>query len=166
MKTIVFMSLFCISLTANCAAVKASLPKESVEWPPYSQQLQDGPRSGYYPHTDAYVTTMAAPQFLRKGMYFFSIPTIWYEKHDGSVLMDEGFLLKKAKNQFVNGRVCDAVALGIDMKPGNYGWICESDMIDSDKYYFRKDDPVLTGSKVKKGSDNDQPSNAEKSIIG
>lgn len=134
---------FCLSASA---ATKAD---EGIEWPPYSDALTSGPRAGFFPHTDKYVTLLGAPQFLKKGMFYFSIPQIWYEKQDGSTLMEEGKLLKRAKDKFVGGRVCDAVALGVDLREGNYSWQCVDEMIGTDKFYFRKDDPVLTGAKIK-----------------
>lgn len=147
LKAVCF-GLFVISATVQA---QQSKPKGSdgIEWPPESQRLTDGPRAGYFPHTDKYVTFLGAPQMLKKGMYVFSIPLIWYEQGDDTVLMSEGFLLKFGKNQFVDGMVCDAWTIGSDMSEGNHWQVCETKLIATDLYYFRQDDPLLTGAKVK-----------------
>lgn len=151
------MRLLCVGVfLATCLMATPSIfaaqskKDNGIEWPPYSEMLDSGPRAGFFPHTGVYVSMYMAPEFIKKGMAIFSVPDIWYEKGDTAVLTMQGKILKDPKRQIANGRVCDAVVLGINFEEGNHWLQCVDEMLATDKFYFRKDDPVLTGAKIRK----------------
>lgn len=137
-------------LDSNHIATPAPTTKDDghspIEWPPVGPLT----KNGFYPITSGpFVYAKDHPELVKKGMSIFMNPIHTADRGKEAVFSGviSGF---KKTNAFsmvgdtISHKQCDAFQINNDKT----SWECLSDLKDSDLYYFRTDDPLLTGREV------------------
>lgn len=137
-------------LDSNQIATPAPAAKDDghspIEWPPVGPLT----KSGFYPITSGpFVYAKDHPELVKKGMSIFMNPVHTADRGKEATFSGviSGFKKTNALSMAgdtVSHKRCDAFQVNNDKT----SWECLSDLKDSDLYYFRTDDPLLTGREV------------------
>ncbi|EGG6362782.1 hypothetical protein HI999_000748 [Salmonella enterica] len=134
-----------------------------IEWPPVGPLT----KNGFYPISSGpFVYAKDHPELVKKGMSIFTNPIQTVDR--GKEAIYEGIItgFKKTKALKMTGKQPTKVECSAFQINKDY-WECTSDLKDSDLYFFRTDDPVLTGRKVIQHPEDDgHYTDAEKAIMG
>ncbi|HCJ0148081.1 TPA: hypothetical protein NQG57_001007 [Salmonella enterica subsp. enterica serovar Infantis] len=124
-----------------------------IEWPPVGPKTQ----SGFYPiNSGPFVYAKDHPELIKKGMSLFMNPIHTADRGKEAVFTGVISGFKKTTAMSMGGdtithQKCDAFQINDD----NTSWQCVNDLKNGDLFFFRTDDPKLTGRKVIKDKDAD-----------
>lgn len=145
------------NLDSNTIGTQAPTTKDDghspIEWPPLGPLTNNG----FYPiNSGPFVIAKDHPELVKKGMSLFMSPIHTADKGKEAVFSGiiSGFKKTAAfsmAGESISRQKCDAFQVNDDPT----SWECLSDLKGSDLYYFRMDDPNLTGREVIKHQDSD-----------
>ncbi|ECR7610278.1 hypothetical protein F2C03_06930 [Salmonella enterica] len=138
-----------------------------IEWPPVGPLT----KNGFYPiNSGPFVYAKDHPELVKKGISLFANPVDTADIGKEALYVGSiAAFKKKAKVLVFKGyqktyKTCDGYTTETDQDPS---WNCISDLKNTDEYFFRLDDPVLTGRKVIVHPEDNAPmTEAEKALLG